>query len=100
MAETGGEVDENDITIPLGSNGQNWTNGRIYQFEFTDQANPTKVALRVMFDGNDPMAPGYNVLRNPDNLDTSLNSLMIDEDRIDANRLNATERCHTECSNT
>jgi hypothetical protein len=36
------------------------------------------------------MAPGYNVMKNPDNLDTSLNSLMIDEDRIDANRLNAT----------
>jgi hypothetical protein len=38
----------------------------------------------VLFDGNDPTAPGYNILKNPDNLDTSLNSLMIDEDRIDA----------------
>ena len=90
MAETGGEVDENDVTIPPGLNGQNWTNGRIYQFEFTDPTDPTKVSFRVLFDGNDPMAPGYNVMKNPDNLDTGLNSLMINEDRIDANRLNAT----------
>jgi hypothetical protein len=90
MAETGGEADENDIPIPEGSNGQNWTNGRIYQFEFTDPTDPTKVSFRVLFDGNDPMAPGYNILTNPDNLDTSLNSLMIDEDRIDVNRLNST----------
>lgn len=90
MAETGGETDENDEIIPQGSNGQNWTNGRIYQFEFTDPADPTKVTFQVMFDGNDLMAPGYNVLRNPDNLDTSLKSLMVTEDRIDANRLNAT----------
>jgi hypothetical protein len=90
MAETGGEADENDEIIPPGLNDQNWTNGRIYQFEFTDPTDPTKASFRVLFDGNDPMAPGYNVMKNPDNLDTSLNSLMIDEDRIDANRLNAT----------
>ena len=90
MAETGGKTDENDELILPGSNGQNWTNGRIYQFEFTDPADPTKVTLQVMFDGNDLMAPGYNILTNPDNLDTSLNSLMINEDRIDANRFNAT----------
>ena len=90
MAETGGEVDENDIPIPIGANGQNWTNGRVYQFGFTDPTDPTKVSFRVLFDGNDPTAPGYNILKNPDNLDTSLNSLMINEDRIDANRLNAT----------
>ncbi len=90
MAETGGETYEDDITIPSGSNGQNWTNGRIYQFNFTDPMDPTKVTLQVMYDGNDPMAPGYSVLTNPDNLDTSLHSLMINEDLIDANRLNAT----------
>jgi hypothetical protein len=43
-----------------------------------------------MFDGNDAMALGYDILTNPDNLDTSLNSLMINEDRMDANRLNVT----------
>src|ERR687891_889298 len=90
MAETGGETDENDEAIQPGSNGQNWTNGRMYQFEFTDPTNPTKATFHVMFDGNDPMAPGYNVLTNPDNIDTSVRSLMIDEDRIDANRMNAT----------
>src|SRR5918996_765435 len=90
MAETGGETDENDEEIQPGSNGQNWTNGRMYQFEFTDPTNPTKATFHVMFDGNDPMAPGYNVLTNPDNIDTSVRSLMIDEDRIDANRMNAT----------
>jgi hypothetical protein len=62
MAETGGETDENNEIIPPGLNDQNWTNGRIYQFEFTDPTDPTKVSFRVLFDGNDPMAPGYNVL--------------------------------------
>lgn len=90
MAETGGETDENDEEITPGSNGQNWTNGRMYQFEFTDPTDPTKSTFQVMFDGNDPMAPGYNILTNPDNIDTSTRSLMINEDRIDANRLNAT----------
>jgi hypothetical protein len=46
-------------------------------------------------DGNDPRAPGYAVnmdeaMVNPDNIDSSLNTLMIQEDRISANRFNAT----------
>ena len=90
MAETGGETDENDEVIPLGSNGQNWSKGRIYKFEFANPGDPTKINFQVMFDGNDPMAPGYNILTNPDNLDTSKTSFMITEDIIDANRLNAT----------
>lgn len=90
MAETGGETDENDEMIPPGPNDQNWTNGRVYQFEFTDPADPTKASFQVMLDGNDPMAPGHDILTNPDNLDTSPNSLMINEDRIDVNRFNAT----------
>ncbi len=90
MAETGGETDENDEIIAPGSNGQNWTNGRMYQFEFTDPTDPTKSTFTVMFDGNDPMAPGNNIMINPDNIDTSTRSLIINEDRIDANRLNAT----------
>ena len=65
-------------------------NRRVYQFEFTDPTDPTKIAFNVMFDGNDPMAPGYDVLTNPDNIDTSTQSLMINEDRIDTNRMNAT----------
>ena len=90
LADTGGESDENDEVIPAGSDGQYWTNGRIYKFEFTDPKDPTKASFQVLFDGNDPKAPGYEILTNPDNLDTSNNSLMITEDLIDANRINAT----------
>ncbi|MDN5847636.1 MAG: PhoX family protein [Candidatus Nitrosocosmicus sp.] len=90
MADTGGQSNEDDEIIPPGSNGQNWTDGRIYQFEFMDPLDPTEIGFRVMFDGNDPMAPGYQVLTNPDNMDTSLSSIMINEDRIDANTLNTT----------
>ena len=64
--------------------------GRIYKFTFTDTKDPTKALFEVIMDGNDPMAHGYNMLKNPDNVDTSTNSLMINEDFIDANRLNAT----------
>lgn len=39
-----------------------------------------------MADGNNPKAPGYNMLMNPDNMDTSLNSIMINEDHNDYNR--------------
>ena len=42
MAETGGETDENDKVIQSGLNDQNWTNGRMYQFEFTDPNRPHK----------------------------------------------------------
>lgn len=41
-------------------------------------------------DGNDPLALGYNELKNPDNVGTSINNLVINEDFIDVNRLNAT----------
>jgi hypothetical protein len=50
----------------------------------------TKAFFEVIMDGNDPLTPGYNVLKNPDNVDTSINSLVINEDLIDVNRLNAT----------
>jgi hypothetical protein len=91
MAETGNDKDENEEMIQSGGgNGQNWTNGRIHKFTFTDPKDPTKATFEVMMDGNDPSAPGYNILKNPDNLDTSTKSLMINEDIIDANRLNAT----------
>jgi len=89
MANTGSETDENDKIIPAGTNGQDWTKGRIYKFTFTDMKDPTKALLEVIMDGNDPLALGYNMLKNPDNVDTSINSLMNNEDFIDANRLNA-----------
>jgi hypothetical protein len=90
MAETGSDIDENDQPIPVGSNGQNWTKGRIYKFTFTDPKDPTKASFEVIMDGNNPIASGYNVITNPDNVDTSQNSLMIQEDRIVPNRQNVT----------
>ena len=95
MSETGSDVDEDDLPIPIGYNGQEWDRGRIYRFTFTDPADPTSANLEVIMDGNDPRAPGYaqnlsEAMVNPDNMDTSLNTLMIQEDRIDANRFNAT----------
>jgi hypothetical protein len=90
MADTGSETDENDKIIPAGINGQDWTKGRIYKFTFTDIKDPTKALFEVIMDGNDPLALGYNVLKNPDNVDTGINNLMINEDFIDASRLNAT----------
>jgi hypothetical protein len=53
------------------NNGQNRNNGRIYKFTFTEPKEPTKATFEVMMDGNDPSVPGYNILKNPDNLDTS-----------------------------
>jgi hypothetical protein len=91
MVETGSDLDEKDELIaPSSINGQNFTEGRIYKFTFTDPTDPTKVAMEVMADGNDPNAPGYKMLVNPDNIDSSLSSIMVQEDRIDLNRYNAT----------
>jgi Bacterial protein of unknown function (DUF839) len=95
MADTGSDADEDDLPIPVGDNGQEWDRGRIYKFTFTDPTDPTSVNLEIIMDGNDPRAPGYAVnmeeaMVNPDNIDSSLNTLMIQEDRISANRFNAT----------
>ncbi len=55
--------------------------GRIFRFEF-NQADPTKVdSFSVFADGDGPNATGF---RNPDNLDTSANSLMVQEDTRNA----------------
>ncbi len=91
MVETGSDVDENDQKIPPSSvNKQNFTNGRIYQFTFNDPIDPTKATIKVFADGNDPQAPGHNMMINPDNVDTSLNSIMIQEDHNDYNRYKPT----------
>jgi hypothetical protein len=68
----------------------------MYKFEFTDPSDPTKAEFQVIMDGNDPEAPGYNAdlslaMSNPDNIDTSNNSLMIQEDRVGATRSPATD---------
>jgi hypothetical protein len=95
MADTGSDADEDDLPIPVGDNGQEWDRGRMYRFTFTDPTDPTSVNLEVIMDGNDRRAPGHatnleEAMVNPDNIDTSVNTLMIQEDRIDANRFNAT----------
>lgn len=86
MADTGNNVDENNVVIPPGANGQTWEKGRMYQFEFTDKNDPTQMRFKVILDGNDPEAPGFGMLINPDNIDTSKDSIMIQEDRIAVTR--------------
>lgn len=95
MADTGNNVDENGAPIPAGANDQSWERGRMYKFVFTDPADPTKASFEVIMDGNDPVAPGYNAqlklaMSNPDNIDTSQNSLMLQEDRIGVTRSSPT----------
>lgn len=82
VADTGSDRDEAGVLIPPGKNGQTWERGRIYRFGFTNPRDPTQATIRVMLDGNDPRAPGFGVMSNPDNVDTSRRSLMIQEDRI------------------
>ncbi len=56
-------------------------NGRIFRFEFNED-DPTKVdSFSVFADGDGPDGVGF---RNPDNMDTSANSLMVQEDTSNA----------------
>lgn len=90
-ADTGNDKDESGVIIPPSAfNGQDWTHGRMYKMTFTDKNDFTKANLEIILDGNDPAAPGYNVMINPDNIDTSKNSLMIQEDRIGPTRISTT----------
>lgn len=90
FADTGNDKDETGAAIPAGTNGQSWERGRIYKMKFTDPQDPTKVVFSVIADGNDPLAPGFGLMSNPDNLDTSKKSLMIQEDRIGVTRTSLT----------
>lgn len=85
FADTGNDRDENGLLIPPGANGQGWIRGRIYELAF-DPLDLTRAQLRVMLDGDDATAPGFGVMSNPDNVDTGLGSLMIQEDRIGPTR--------------
>jgi hypothetical protein len=60
-------------------------NGRIFEFEL-DPADPMKVtSFTVLADGDaDPADPTFVPFRAPDNVDTSVNSLMVQEDADDA----------------
>jgi hypothetical protein len=59
-------------------------NGRIFKFEF-DAKNPRKVnSFSVLADGDAPGSPTYVGFTSPDNVDTSTNSLMVQEDTDNA----------------
>ncbi len=55
-------------------------NGRIFKFVF-NAANPRKVdSFSVLADGDAAGTPEFVAMRAPDNIDTSVNSLMVQED--------------------
>jgi hypothetical protein len=59
-------------------------NGRIFKFVF-NKKNPRKVdSFSVYADGDATGAPEYVPMTNPDNIDTSMYSLMVQEDADDA----------------
>ena len=59
-------------------------NGRIFKMVF-NKKNPRKVdSFTVLADGDAPGTPEFAAMTNPDNIDTSLNSLMVQEDTRDA----------------
>jgi len=58
--------------------------GRIFKFVFNEK-NPRKVdSFSVFADGDAPAAPEFVAFANPDNIDTSANSLMVQEDADEA----------------
>jgi hypothetical protein len=58
-------------------------NGRIFRFEFNEKS-PRKVdSFSVLADG-DSAGPSFAAFSNPDNIDTSANSLMVQEDTSNA----------------
>lgn len=68
---------------PSGTVGQA-DNGRIFKFVF-DEHNPRKVVgFSVLADGDAPSSDVYVPFTNPDNVDTSANSLMVQEDTREA----------------
>ena len=71
------------IRGPSGTVGQA-DNGRIFRFEF-NKNNPRKVdSFSVFADGDAPSSPEFVAMINPDNIETSMYSLMVQEDTEDA----------------
>jgi hypothetical protein len=59
-------------------------NGRIFKFVFNEK-NPRKVdSFSVFADGDAPGTPEFVPMTSPDNIDTSIYSLMVQEDTDDA----------------
>jgi hypothetical protein len=68
---------------PSGTVGQA-DNGRIFKMVF-NESNPRKVdSFSVFADADDPGADEFVDMRGPDNMDTSSNSLMVQEDTDEA----------------
>jgi len=68
---------------PGGTIGQA-DNGRIFKIVM-NAVNPRKVdSFSVFADGDAPAAPEFVAMTNPDNMDTSVNSLMVQEDTSNA----------------
>jgi len=61
-----------------GSDGAETQRGRLYRFQF-NKSDPTKASLTVVLDNDTSTDPVQ--LTNPDNLDTSRNSIVLQEDR-------------------
>jgi len=68
---------------PSGTTGSA-DNGRVFKMVF-NAANPRKVdSFSVFADGDATSAPEFVAMVNPDNMDTSVNSLMVQEDTGEA----------------
>ena len=87
MADTGGGGVVPDATtgrLTRGPGAGISPNGAIFRFEFDDE-DPTQVtSFSKMAQGDDPSAGAYVPFVSPDNVGTSRNSLMVQEDTDDA----------------
>lgn len=87
MADTGGTgvvPDPATGRLTRGSGNGVSPNGAIFRFEFDDD-NPTAVtSFSKLAQGDNPDAGAYVPFVSPDNVDTSHNSLMVQEDTSDA----------------
>jgi hypothetical protein len=59
-------------------------NGRIFKFVFNKKNSRKVDSFSVFADGDAPGAPEFVAMTNPDNMDTSFDSLMVQEDTSDA----------------
>ncbi len=59
-------------------------NGRMFRFEFSPDNPRVVTSFSVLADGDAPASAVYVPFVNPDNIDTSVHSLMVQEDADDA----------------
>lgn len=89
MADTGRTRVNPDPTTGRMTRGPGGTvdqadNGRVFKFVFDDKNPRTVVSFSVLADGDAPTSDVYVPFLNHDNMGTSANSLMIQEDHDDA----------------